>query len=159
MTVITYRDGTMAADRNCTTDQDLTIGLRLKVLKVRGWLVGGTGRSDDCMAFAQWAAMEFHPADKPTLRDKFSGIAVAPDGRVDRYDDGLVCVTLDAPYHAIGSGAAVALGAFHAGADALTAVAAACVHCPFCGGGIDAIRLDTLEAAPLPPAAASTVGS
>ena len=155
MTIITYRDGVMAADRLVTTVHDLTAGTRTKVYKVNGWLAGGTGLSEDCAAFVGWIAQGL-PQERPKLESQFVGIAVSPNGSVHNYNGALVDFALEAPYYAIGSGDAVAMGAMFAGANAQQAALAACAHNPFCGGGVDVIELDA--AAPL-VASGGTVGS
>ena len=158
MTIIAYRDGVLAGDRNVCGD-DLIVGTRTKVHKINGWLIGGCGPSEDCVMFRQWCERGFADGDKPKLNErKFQGIAIRPDGKILNFNGALIDVEVTASYFAIGCGAPIASGAMFAGAIAQIAVAAACKHDPFCGGGIDVVTLaatgqgdDTAQSAIITP--------
>ena len=151
MTVMAYRDGMLAADRNCS-DGHILHGTRTKIFRAAGGeIAAGAGPSENCAAFRQWVEDGRHPGAKPELDEKFCAILVEADGRVTQYDQHLIPFFLEAPYFAEGDGYAVALGAMFMGASAEEAVRAACAHVLGCGGGVDVLRLAvTHEASPAP---------
>lgn len=141
MTIVVYRDGVMAAD-SLVTDHDLRCGAVRKIQKINGCLVGAAGGLAEVQMFFAWYAARAG-TDRPVLTDdNFEGLVVMPGGQVNWYGHGLLPTRLDAPYHAIGSGFKVAMGALWMGASAERAVECAIALNIRCGGPIDVIRLD-----------------
>jgi hypothetical protein len=144
MTVIVYRDGVMAADSGGRTN-DVIRNNCVKVHKcpVTGDLFGFAGNADSIGVFIDYVKST-DPAkvmpDIPKASDdlgRFIVLHVPLKVRVP------VMIThygresyVFEPYVAIGAGAEVAIGALHAGADALDAVQAAIKHSPYCFGGV-----------------------
>lgn len=152
MTVVCFRAGVLAADRQVTSPEDLIVGEVTKIQNIGGWLAGGSGFSSDLTSFFQWI-LDDMPKEKPDLSDDFEGLLISPDGKVRRYGKDLVDARTVAPYHAIGGGDGVALGAMAAGKTAEQAVKIASKLVLGCGGGIDVLRLAPPE--PSSPAAAT----
>ena len=127
MTTIAYRDGVLAGD-SATSGDGNVIGRCAKVHRIRGRLVGLCGPIEDGETFRLWLKAGAKPKAKPDepLDDDFLALVVEPDGRVVEYGRRLVSVGYEAPFYAIGSGGALALGAMAAGASAEEAVRIAC---------------------------------
>ena len=126
MTTIAYRDGVIAGD-SATSGDGNVIGHCTKVHRIRGRLVGLCGPIEDGEAFRLWLKAGAKPKAKPEpLDEDFLALLVEPDGRVVEYGRRLVPVGYEAPFYAIGSGGALALGAMAAGAGAEEAVRIAC---------------------------------
>jgi ATP-dependent protease HslVU (ClpYQ) peptidase subunit len=138
MTIIAYRDGVLAADSMVTFGDTCYFG-RSKVFKIRGHLIGAAGKSAECHKFIEWFRSK-------TLKkfvapaEGFDGFIVKPNGDAFLYlTSGIL--PFEGEYYATGSGADFALGAFAAGADAITAVRAAIKHNVYCGGEIHSVML------------------
>ena len=144
MTIIAYRSSVMCSD-SWVVSEDHMIHTRPKIVRMRnGGLCGAAG---DCSAADQllhWAEGSRRSKFCPhvTERDSYDGLLVEPDGTMFRCEAGRM-YRVEGPYAAIGSGAAVALGALHAGADAVMACAAAIKHTLSCGGDIICERIRT----------------
>ncbi|APX88654.1 hypothetical protein BV394_02000 [Brevirhabdus pacifica] len=102
---------------------------------------GGFAGASGNLAPAQ-AALEKMGAGRPEEVDggDYEVIWLLGDGTVRNYEGG-GWFSLEAPFQAIGSGAEIALGALHVGADAETAVRAACALHTGCGGTADIERV------------------
>ena len=123
MTVIAYRDGVMAADSMEADDHQKF--LSTKLFKAKGAVIGTSGDSVNSLLFVDWYGNRKKP--KPDLSiDRAFECLVATTERLELWTEMLRPQVIDAEYYAIGSGASVALGAMHAGADAELAVEAAC---------------------------------
>lgn len=158
MTVIAYRDGVMAGD-SCWSygegDENIYAGLifneqsKIKKLKC-GALYGGSGAVDDrelisildggILPTAKWLQTCQH--------DNITALLVMPDLTIWRVytgegRGGVEPVKL--PYAAVGSGAAIAIGAMWTGASAKKAVLAACNHNVYCRPPIHTISFETIH--------------
>jgi hypothetical protein len=72
-----------------------------------------------------------------------SAIIIKPNGRVFMFENGAPqLMAAGGRYHAVGSGANLALGAMFAGADACTAVRAAIYHDTNTGGRVMTLKVD-----------------
>jgi hypothetical protein len=149
VTAIAYRDGTLAADTASWHAGVLHAHVRKIVKLPDGTLFAGCGPAECIEAYVAWRKDESaneRPAP-PDKEDEFSGILIAPDGRV-RYVEGLY-VPYDAgvcPFHALGAHAEFLYGAMAAGASAPEAVRLCIALCENAGGSIQVERLDsTLE--------------
>ncbi len=141
MTVIAYRDGVMAADSNIVNG-NIVIGEAVKIKRLHGCLVGCSGTWASAAAFFDWfeknGTISRPPADvKIEASDDWPVSVLIVKGRKVYCIDGTGHpYEVKGPYFAIGSGAAVALGAMFAGADARQAIQAAIRHDKTCGGRV-----------------------
>lgn len=140
MTTIAYRAGVIAADSLISQD-DCALGDSTKVVRLEnGCLFGAAGDADTRNIEVRLGALRSPkrmPLGSSLTRHKvdFHGILVWPTGEAfhlmvsepegKRGWTGSV-FAIDRPYHAIGSGAAYALGAMAAGKGAVEAVKIAC---------------------------------
>lgn len=121
VTTIAYRDGVMAGD-SLVSDGGLSVGACTKIHRIRGHLVGGVGSLGAVMCFCDWFKKGADEEKRPRVDNDFDTIVVSPSGEVIWYSSDLIPTIFRAPFHAIGSGCAVALGAMHMGASARKAV-------------------------------------
>jgi hypothetical protein len=129
MTTIAFHRGQVAADTGLTAR-----GSRLgHVCKLKRNLVGDVAGASGCAtwaaAFRKWFATgEQGPPPEikrdPQNNDEAKGVVFRADGTIEVYESPGMH-TLEAPFYAIGSGAAEARGAMHVGANAELAVRAA----------------------------------
>jgi len=148
VSVVCFKDGTMAADTRATHD-DAGIVRITKLLRKR------VGRRDHLLGFAgdvSYATLycDWYGSGKPMpdqLRSipeekKFSVLIYA--GKKLYEADG-ICrpLEVEAKFYAIGSGAQAALGAMHAGASALQAAKIACKIDSACGLPVQTLILPT----------------
>lgn len=138
MTTIAYRARVLAADTR--TGNSGSIGG--KIIKIRrrddGDMAGAAGGAAYNFAFLNWfmAGEEGPPPTaKETENSLDRGVIFRKDNIIDIYESG-GHFQLEAPYYALGSGRPEALGAMHAGASAVGAVAAAAAHDPWTGDEI-----------------------
>lgn len=147
MTVIVYRDGVMAADRQSTIS-----GVRAcEVTKIArresdGALIGIAGNAGLASALMRWflaGETETKPAMHMNADEHKTALAliVRPDGAVEEHGvDGWAIV--EGPFFAYGAGLESAIAAMHMGADARRAVEIVNIVLTSCGMGIDVVRLD-----------------
>lgn len=144
MTTIAYRDGAIAADTSTCAGGSM-VGRVVKIARnATGDLAGAAGDAWYCRAFLAW----FEGGEKGSVpegkseHDGFDrGCIFRRDGSIEVYEPrGMF--TMTAPYYALGSGKAEALGAMFAGADAEIAVRAAVEHDPHTGGDVVVLRAD-----------------
>lgn len=146
MTVLVYRDGVLAADRQSTIH-----GVRAcEVTKVArresdGALIGMAGNAGLAAGFMRWF-LSGEPEPRPPLHlsaDEHKtalAIIVRPNGVVEEHGvDGWAIV--EGPFFAYGAGIEAAIAAMHMGADARRAVEIANIVLTGCGMGIDAVHL------------------
>lgn len=140
MTVVAYRDGTMASDSSCWIgDSDVT--KIKKIYRIKDGLVGVAGDIYSIVKFIKWAKDGWDEDEFPE-GSVLEAIAVDPQGRVTLWEGAAYCpVPLRAPYTAIGAGADFAMGAMFAGGTAEMAVRAACKHNAKCGGPVSVYKL------------------
>jgi hypothetical protein len=143
MTTITYRAGTIAADSLCWNN-DICCGRVMKIGRAdNGSLWGIAGNLQYLHALTKWAdKME---GDPPETKD-VDFVVITPEGKF-RVWEGVGWCEPEAPFHAIGTGSQIALGALAFGATAEQAVHIACDFDAFSGG--DVVSL-TIGAAPTP---------
>ena len=152
MTVIAYRDGIMAAD-SLATAGDRIAGHCRKVFKVmtpRGpevfGVAGGALYTPLLRAYLEGKAPIPMPNEvergKPqTDRSGYAAIVVGAAG-IRILEDGCEELAPDAPYYALGCGAKFAQGALAAGKSAEDAVKIAIECSPWCGGPVQAEKVD-----------------
>ena len=122
MTTIVYRDGVMAADSRGYSGTSRPFGERCKVQRFADARLVGASSTEPGAAEAviKWLAQGADPEAK--LPAKFTLLAVDRHGfAVLAVDSPYLSGPVDAPYFAIGSGDAYALGAMAVGADAVRA--------------------------------------
>lgn len=145
MTVVTYRDGMMAADTMCLDDELDQKYFRTKIEVFDDAVIGGSGEDRDIDRFISWWRAG-RPEPAPVIKKGEVGMIVAyTNGRVEIWTDAKYGFLVTDAYCAVGSGSHVALGAMHAGATAIAAICAAIEHVPTVGGTIDAIDVRTRE--------------
>lgn len=133
MTTIAYRDGIMAADSGSWMG-DATHSWANKLAKgLDGTLYGVAGGAPEALGFLDWVNAGADPEHMPVAEampdggNSFIVLAVSPGGPV-RIIGAKGVETYDAPYFAIGGGAATAFGALWAGASAADAIEATKEH-------------------------------
>ena len=140
MTTIAYKDGVMAGDTAVSSDT-MYVGKREKVFLVRvpsrGTAMGEGPPRDRMVLFGfcgvltqgvqmhEWLRNGMDPEDKPALDDDVHALLVEEDGTVSYVRDDCVELAIEAPFHAIGSGREIAIGAMAAGKTPEEAVAIA----------------------------------
>lgn len=128
MTTIVYRDGVLASDAGVAR-AGTRLGSMVKIARdSAGRLAAGVGFAGGVQSFLTWfrdgAEGEPPICDSEDETEFWRGVVFYPDGsalyfeRGDRY-------MVQAPYHALGTGADIALGALYMGASADDAVRAA----------------------------------
>lgn len=139
MTTIAWDGKTLAGDRK-TVDICVYGGTKVfKVGKGKGketYLVAASGNSSDCDAFIEFAKKGFK--NRPKFTD-FTGIRIAKDGTITRYDEMPNESVFRSETYAIGSGGRYAMGAMAFGATALEAVKIASDLDVYTGLGIDTV--------------------
>lgn len=139
MTVIAYRDGILASD-SLVCSGDVYSGMAKKIAKAEGYLFGMAGIIHEMPKFMEAIlnGTDYKPEDK-----EFSAICINPMGNVFHFhgEAGSNGLHVTAPYHAIGSGEHVALGAMYMGGSAEDAVKAAIKICRSCGGRVQKVSL------------------
>lgn len=138
MTTIAYRDGIMAADSRVTTESEAgghIVHHCVKLYRKSGAILGLQGESSPGMFFLAWYGSNKPP---PTALQEgeadFCALVLTKKGLFE-YDKWCnaepVLMPKHRAYHAIGSGAKAAFGAFAEGASARRAVAVACMFDPY----------------------------
>lgn len=147
MTVIVYRDGMMAADRQSTMS-----GVRAyQVTKIMrresdGALIGVCGEASLAAAFMRWF-LSGEEGASPSLHASLDehktalALIVRPDGAIEEHSAG-GWATVEGEFFAYGSGLEAAIAAMHMGADAHRAVEVTNLTVTSCGLGVDTVRLD-----------------
>jgi len=120
MTVIAVRDGWMASDTLGAFGQQPYHCV--KVYRTPAGIVGMSGETSGCLAFAQ----HFSGEDVSSESLKGASALVLCDDGIMLYDESPRGEIIHEPFFAIGAGAPVAIGAMHMGATAKEAVHAAC---------------------------------
>lgn len=144
MTVIVYRNGVMASDSVVSCGGVQVSPVRKVVRTEDGRLWGLAGVYSEVCNFITWLdGGMVGDMPMPSERDGCSTYSVLcswPDGRLRQLEHGGWEELDMLPYAALGSGAAVALGALWAGADAWRSVEAAIAHQAGIGGGVQAVQ-------------------
>lgn len=140
MTIVAYKDGVLAADKQCCD-----AGMARTVTKIRrlkdGRLAGASGNSSMCRRMLDWIDDGADISKHPDTKDQCNVLVVNLDGSLDLYDEGAAAIKLEDPFAAIGCGRDYALGAMACGASAVKAVDIACRFDIHCGQGVDMLRL------------------
>lgn len=145
MTIIVWDGETLAADKQATTN-DLVRKVT-KIRRIRGHLVGVSGDWDRGQEVFDWFEKGAEPEKMPAFQkvtDDFVGmLVITPDKRVLKYERSHVPMDFsEEDWFCMGSGRDYAYGALYMGADAASAVMAACAFSPSCGEGVDILRLE-----------------
>ncbi len=129
MTCVAVRDGVMAADsKACGNFVTATV----KLYKVGKQLVGFAGTLEQALVFIDW--LSDPKQRKPDLASEQDWCAlVLSDRGLEEWGASLRPMQVYDNFYAIGSGAALAMGAMEAGASAKKAVEIACKRDPYCG--------------------------
>lgn len=112
------------------------IALWCWAMLVIAFLLAESAFAGDGAAFRRWCEAGRPDDDKPSLGESFYGLVVESDRTIRIYDQRLGWFKLAAPFHAIGSGHELAIGAMAAGASAIEAVKIAIQYESGCGGPI-----------------------
>lgn len=142
MSVITYRDGIMAADSRAYSGGHRPIGRKQKIRRLDDGSLVGVGTA--AVGLSEWLHEWVQDGCNETLSlptghsaAEFTVLKVTPDGRAFLASDALAMAgPIEAPYFAVGSGASYALGAMAYGASATEAAAIAAEMDPLCGAPI-----------------------
>lgn len=120
MTTIAYKAGVLAADTG-VFDRDVYCGRARKIGRLpAGGLFGVAGTLQSLARFTTWVNQGCE-GGKPELDADSEALIVRKDDTVHWYG-ATQDVEIEGPYHAIGSGFRVAMGAMAAGASAIEAV-------------------------------------
>lgn len=142
MSVITYRDGIMAADSRAYSGGHRPIGRKVKIRRLEdktlvGITSGAVGLAEWLHQWVQDGCLETMPLPPGHADAEFNILHVMSDGRALFCADALTTTgPLEAPFFAIDSGASYALGAMAHGASATEAAAIAAEMDPLCGAPI-----------------------
>lgn len=146
MTTVAYRDGVLCSDSSSNYN-----GLRwASVPKIGrapdGTMGGASGDSGMCDEFRRWIEAGAS-ADLPSLPpEQVTAFIVRPDGTMAGWD-GREMYQISGAFIAVGSGAAVAMGAMAAGASARRAVEIAIALDSGSAGPIQELRAVTVAVA------------
>ena len=143
MTIIAYKDGTIAADRR------VSIGcLKTQTTKIfrtpEGGLVGASGNGPILRAMIEWAVKGMLDNEYPECAKENDSdmLYIAPDRKIWLYSTNRFGLRIEAPYHAIGGGSEFAMAAMYLGKTAVEAVEVANALSPCCGEGVDRLDYD-----------------
>jgi len=140
MTTIAYRDGIIAADSQVTL-RDLNLGRQQKISTAGDYILAHAGELWTFAGLVEWLTKhDANPAKFPAnLSNKendgnqvFSTLVLHKEN-LFIIESGTL-MPMNVPFHAIGSGCELALGAMAAGAGALEAVRTACQLCVYSSG-------------------------
>lgn len=138
MTIIAYRAGVMAAD-TCMTDSFVTCGIKL--YKKKGHIIGFCGDVEQALVFVDWF-FDQKKNRRPDLAAEqgWEALVMNKTG-VYTWGRSLRPIEISEDFYAIGSGAALAMGAMEHGASAAEAVAIACRRDPYCREPVTVLTL------------------
>lgn len=143
MTTIAVRAGVMASDsRETDGDEDLencfvVSNKSKKITRLPdGRLYGGSGSSEDILRLQMALEKQYGP---PKL-DHVYGLLVNLDSSIDIFA-GNIWVKIKEPFYAIGTGAAYAMAAMHAGATAKRAAEIGAMMDPYSGGKVQVLKV------------------
>lgn len=149
MTIICWDGKTLAADKRMTAGTQVASVTKIRRLS-KGRLAGMAGVVPDGFALMDWLNGRMDPTKFTLSGDNCeTEIMVIDKGSILIYGTGigLVPLSIEEPFFAIGSGAPYALGALYCGKSARQAVEIACKFDAACGNGVDVL---TLEPVPTP---------
>lgn len=131
MTTIAYRNGIIAADTGLSSGVVLDCHIEKIAKRKDGSIAGAAGEAWWIVAFLSWFC---NGGDLPNISgDGHCSTAIMIDKRrkvllFESEKDKTRVYPIKAPYHALGSGRQIALGAMHAGAHPVDAIKAAMTH-------------------------------
>lgn len=147
MTVIVYKDGVLAADKQGYLGE-------MKIIKTKIWrvdhkLIGGAGSSDVIAEVVAWIKAGCNPEKYPKMQRESNEcspvLVVQPDGTAQIYERTPYPVVYDKDQPVcLGSGREFARMALHLGKTPVEAVRLTSELCASCGGGVDWLSI-TLE--------------
>lgn len=154
MTTIAYRDGVLAAD-SCVSMEDEGSGdwhsQCVKLFRFPDMLVALQGESTPGMVFLDMLLERKGSARQRRLEERivasgaaFEAVVLTRKG-LFTYDHWCRPEIVTTPFYAVGSGVKAALGAMHAGADAVNAVDIACLIDPYSKPPVMSYRIDQLQ--------------
>lgn len=147
MTIVAYKDGIMAADKQSTYD-----GMPWTVTKIRrtkdGALVGCAGHTAVCRQLQDWYAGDRDPKTFPDTENQCYMLVVLRDGTIHFYDGKPVPIHMEVPFIAMGSGRDFAVAVMDIGGSAEDGVRMAMKWNNGCGLGVDVLRLEDASASP-----------
>jgi hypothetical protein len=138
MTVIAYRDGVLAAD-SCATDASFQTYTQ-KLFRRKGVLIGFCGDIEQALVFVDWYFDRKSRQPDRTSENEWEAIVITKEG-AEMWGPSLRPVPVIDHFYALGSGAAVAMGAMEAGATAKKAAQIACRRDPFCKEPVYTVRI------------------
>lgn len=131
MTVVTAKDGVMAADSRLSSEDIHTTVVKIVRLP-DGGLAGAAGMWAAARRALTWLE-NGEQGDPPQIGDETQVLILRPDGSLWMAEAGFPAYPLTAPYAAIGAGSQGAMVAMAAGATALEAVEMVSDICTSCG--------------------------
>ena len=142
MTIIAWDGKTLAADRRvCYNDE---IFVTTKIFKNNLGIFGVAGEGVFCYEVLSWIKKNRVIKNWPKKLNKedFAVILFITNKKeILFYADCPLCDKLEVPFVAIGSGAQYARAAMFLGKTAKEAVEVACMFDPYCGNGIDYLKV------------------
>lgn len=152
MTTIAFKDDIIAFDSQITGGNTLSGYCNDKVKKIdfpdKTIYVGTAGSAALCTALMNWAYTNFDPTQKPkaeSSNDVLQAFIIDDKGNVLHVDAGMTPYAVKAPFHTLGCGGDIALGAMAQGASALEAVKIAAKWDVNTGGKIHHFKLKFKE--------------
>lgn len=155
MTVITYKDGVMACDGIRTDHNSCIVDFAAeKIQRINGWLIGTAGDSTAGDQFKLWFGdtCKLGRLEKPPESILLNGaehkssltvlMVNCKSKEVYYMSEASFPVKLHKPFHAIGSGSEVAIGAMAMSADAVQAIKVVSKHISGIGGKIRSLKVD-----------------
>lgn len=141
MTIVCVRDGVLAVD-SLVTAGSARSGTTTKWAEVHPYRGGGFVATAGAVGrTTRFLAAMREPSAALDLSDDNGALWLLPTGEVREWDMG-DWISIEAPFHAIGSGDRFALGAMAHGATAEEAAHIACDLCTTCGGPVSVMRAE-----------------
>lgn len=137
MTTIAVRDGVMASD-SCMSGNFVTDATKL--YKKDGRIIGICGHVTQALVFVDWYFDRHQRQPSIANENEWEAIVMSKDG-LEYWDASLRPVPIKDKFHAIGSGAELAMGAMEAGKNAKQAVLIACRRDPYSAPPVVTMRL------------------
>lgn len=139
MTVIAYKDGTIASDSLVTDDNYVRSFYMKKITKSKKGCIGGAvGNASFVTKFLEWIKKDTTKVHCPLFEfknDMDEGIIILPNKEI-LYFNSISPIKINNAFIALGSAYQLAIGAMDYGANAAQAVSVAIQHSIVCGGEI-----------------------
>ncbi len=139
MTTITFRNGVMAADSGVWVEDTMSHKTKKLYRLKNGSVAGFCGSLNEALSIIRWLDGD---KDIKVNWSEATILVVTVAGRILMYDAEKPVVLRKTKYVAVGTGTAVALGAFHHGATAIEAVQAAIEHDAKSKGPVFSMRVE-----------------